>query len=93
MSQEARDDLPAGARAGDIVEIVAWIKRRVVAVLQVPRVGVTRANCGAVFIVRPLERLDFAHEGLKNEEARITSNTTTICASKDLLAALQEGIA
>jgi len=33
MSQEARDDLPAGARAGDIVEIVAWIKRRVVAVL------------------------------------------------------------
>ena len=91
--KEARNDLPAGARASDIVEVVAWIKCRVVAVLQVPRVGVTRANRGAVFTLRSLERLDFAHEGLKNEEARITSNTTTICASKDLLAALQRGIA
>jgi hypothetical protein len=89
--QEARDDSPAGARASYIVKVVAWIKCRVVAVLQVPRVGVTRANRGAVFIVRSLEHLNFAHEGPKNEEARITSNTTTICTSKDLLAAPSEG--
>jgi hypothetical protein len=89
--KEARDDSPAGARASYIVKVVAWIKCRVVAILQVPRVGVTRANRGAVFIVRSLERLNFAHEGLKNEEARIASNTTTICASKNLLAALQRG--